>query len=188
MIARIAGRLIQKEHGCVVVDVHGVGYKIFVSTETLGSLLMDSEVILLTYLAVRENALELYGFSDEHAHSFFELLLTVTGIGPKSALAILNIAPVETLRSAIASGDPTHLTKTTGIGTKRAERIVLELKDKLEVTEGEAAGHTDTSDVIEALKALGYSAKEARDAVQKISKSTTAPEAKIKEALKLLGK
>ena len=188
MIARISGKLIYKESGFAVLDVHGVGYKIFASAETLGPLKIDSEVTLSTYLAVRENALELYGFSDEDSRSFFELVLAVPGIGPKSALAILNIAPVKTLRSAIASGDASHLTKTTGIGTKKAERIVMELKDKFELAEGEGSAHQDISDVIEALKALGYSQKEARDAVQKLSKETGTAEEKIKQALKVLGK
>lgn len=188
MIAELHGSVSRKGAGFVVVTVGGIGLKAYVISSTLESLKLGREVRLSTYLAVREDALELYGFEDEDTREFFELLLTVTGIGPKSALAILNIAPVKTLQSAIASGDAAHLTKTTGIGTKRAERITMELKDKIDVSDGEAAMHQEASDAIEALKALGYSQKEARDALQKMPADATTTEQKIKHALKHLGK
>ncbi|OHA26200.1 MAG: Holliday junction DNA helicase RuvA [Candidatus Taylorbacteria bacterium RIFCSPHIGHO2_02_FULL_46_13] len=190
MIGKITGIVSYKGAGYVIVDTAGVGYKVFIKQATMEELgkLGTKPAELWTYLAVKENAMELYGFVHRETLEFFELLLTVTGIGPKTALAILNIAPVPTLRSAIASGDASHLTKTTGIGTKRAERLVMELKDKFEITEREGGAHQDTSDVIEALKALGYSQKEARDALQKLPKDSATPEAKIKQALKTLGR
>ncbi len=190
MIAKLTGTVSHRGSGFVVLDAGPVGYKVFVKNATMEEIVKagTQPVTLLTYLAVKENGMDLYGFLHRETMEFFELLLTVTGIGPKSALAILNIAPVPTLQSAIASGDPSQLTKTTGIGTKRAERIVMELKDKLEVGAGELAVHQDASDVLEALKALGYSQKEARDALQKLPKTGGTAEEKIKQALKTLGK
>ena len=190
MIGKITGTISHQGAGFLIADTGGIGYKIFVQQSTQDDIRSKNkkEASFWTYLAVKENAMELYGFLDQETLEFFELLLTVTGIGPKSALAILNIAPVKTLSSAIASGDASHLTKSTGIGTKRAERLVLELKDKLTMDEGETGSHQDTSDAIEALVALGYSQKEARDALQKIPKDIASAEEKIKKALKLLGR
>lgn len=190
MIGNITGNVVHKESGLAIIDVHGVGYKIFASAETIESIAKkkDAPVTLWTYLAVRENALDLYGFLDKESLEFFELLLSVSGIGPRSALAILNIAPVRTLRSAIASGDASHLTKTTGIGTKKAEKIILELRDKIDVSDSEVGAHKEASDAIEALQALGYSRREAQDALKKVPQVFSSTEAKIKEALKLLGK
>jgi len=190
MIGRISGTIVHRGDGIVIVDVSGIGYLVYVKQATLDEIQKSKtdSVTLWTHHAVRENSAELYGFLHRETLEFFELLLTVSGIGPKSALAILNVAPVPTLRSAIASGDATHLTKTTGIGTKRAERIVMELKDKFELAEGETSEHQDVSDVIEALKSLGYSQKEARDALQKLPKDTVSAGEKIKQALKILGR
>lgn len=189
MIGQLTGTVVHTGSSFILMQVGGIGFKVSVTNETLQKFVREKkEAALWTYLAVRENAMELYGFQDQDSLSFFELLLTVSGIGPKSALAILNIAPVKTLRSAIASGDATHLTKTTGIGTKKAEKIIVELKDKLDVLESDISAHRGESDVLDALKALGYSGKEARDALQKLPKDALTPEEKIKQALKTLGR
>lgn len=190
MIGRLTGSVVVREGTYAIIDVGGIGYKVFASKETLVELgqKKDSPVSVWTYLAVREDALDLYGFIEKDSLRFFELLLSVSGIGPKSALAILNIAPVKTLESAIASGDPSHLTKTTGIGRKKAEKIILELKDKIEMLEGEIDAHREAEDVMEALQALGYSRRDAQEALKKIPKGTASTEVKIKEVLKLLGK
>ncbi len=188
MISRLHGTVAEKNANMLTIIVGGVGFSVSVPRDTAEAARLNAEIKLFTYLAVRENALELYGFPDNDTLVFFELLLTVSGIGPKSALAILNIAPVKTLRSAIASGDASHLTKTTGIGTKKAEKIILELKDKIDVLESELGGHRETADAIDALQALGYSRREAQDALKKVPHLTTSTEAKIKEALKILGK
>lgn len=188
MISELTGCVSRKGDCFVVIGVGGVGFKVSTTREALEQLRPNATVTLFTYLAVREDALELYGFLDKDSRDFFELLLTVSGIGPKSALAILNVAAVKILKSAIASGDASHLTKTTGIGTKKAEKIVLELRDKLDVLESEIGGHKEAADAIDALQALGYSRREAQDALKKVPHTTSSTEAKIKEALKTLGK
>ena len=119
-----------RENHCILV-AGGVGYKIFATKETLARLEADTQASLWTYLAVRESALDLYGFPAPEEHASFELLLTVSGIGPKSALGILDAASSETLRDAISSGNAAYLTSVSGIGKKTAEKIVLELKDKV---------------------------------------------------------
>lgn len=188
MIAELTGAVAKKGSGFLVITVGGVGFKVAVLGETAEQAHISDDIHLKTYLAVKENSLELYGFSNEDTRSFFELLLTVSGIGPKSALSILNIASVKTLQAAIASGDPSHLTKTTGIGTKKAEKIIIELRDKIDVLDSEIGAHKEAGDVIDALQALGYSRRQAQEAFKKVPQIISSPEAKIKEILKLLGK
>lgn len=171
-----------------IVSVSGVGYKVFTTKDALAHLTEGSPAALWTYLAVRENALDLYGFADEEELRFFELLLTVSGIGPKSALAILDIASVETLRSAIGSGNASYLTKVSGIGRKTAEKIVLELKDKVGLAADTAArALSGDEEALEAMKALGYSQQEARDALRKVPTEVSGASERLREALKLLG-
>jgi Holliday junction DNA helicase RuvA len=135
--------------------------------------------------------MDLYGFSSQNELSVFELLITVSGIGPKTALGILNSASVESIERAVSSGDTSHLTKVGGIGKKVAEKIVLELKDKIQTIshspESEKAMRDD-SDVIEALKALGYKDNESREVLKKLDKSIKDTGAKVKAALKVLSK
>lgn len=183
MIGYLRGRVIRNDIKSILLDVHGVGYRVF---SHIGELEQkkSSELELYTYLAVRENALDLYGFTTKDELDFFELLLTVSGIGPKSAMAILSVASIATLKTAISTEDSSHLTKVSGIGKKNAEKIVLELKDKIGtyVFDGKLESHD--SDAIEALKALGYSEKESREALKKAEGKNT--EEKIKSALKKL--
>lgn len=190
MIARIEGTIIYKTEKFLVVDVNGVGYKAFVTNDTLASIELGDTASLWTYTAVRETALDLYGFNTTDELSFFELLLDVSGVGPKSALSILAISSIDSLRKAIAKGDTSYLNKVSGIGKKTAEKIVIELRDKLQFYKDEnntQGSLRDEGDVIEALKALGYSQSEARDAVKQISGETEGTNARIKEALKILG-
>ena len=191
MIGYLRGTLIHRDLKSALLDVHGVGYKVYTNTGSLDSNKNDSkdgakEIEFFTYLAVRENALDLYGFTTRDELDFFELLLTVSGIGPKSAMAILSVASVSTLKTAISTEDSSHLTKVSGIGKKNAEKIVLELKDKIGtyVFDGKIESHD--SDAIEALKALGYSEKESREALKKVGGETT--EDKVRAALKNLNK
>lgn len=181
MIGYIKGNIVWRDLKSVVVDVGGVGYKLFTYAGGLDS---QQEVAFYTYLAVRENALDLYGFPTKAELDFFELLLTVSGIGPKSALAILSVASLDTLSYAINNGDAGHLTKQSGIGKKNAEKIVLELKGKAPEITSEGKAHTDNDDAIEALKALGYSEKDSREALKKAEGVTT--QEKIRSALKTL--
>lgn len=192
MISRLTGTIAHIDPKYIVLDVGGVGYKVFTTVDSLSKLGKEKEATTFwTYLAVRENALDLYGFSSLSELNFFELLITVSGIGPKTALGILNAAPVSALETAIQTGDTSHLTKVSGIGKKVAEKLVLELKDKVEKishTEESKTAMKTESDALEALKALGYSQHEAREALKELPKSITKTSDRIKEALKILGK
>lgn len=185
MIGSINGKIIFKNLKYIIVDVSGVGYKISVSLETLSeNRKIGDEIFLWIHTIVREDALDLYGFADPKELEFFEMLISVSGIGPKSALAILGIASMETLKKAIGTSDTSYLTKISGIGRKTAEKIVIELRDKMG-EENKDISLQGEMDALEALKALGYSQNEARDALkQTISKDINS---KIKEALKILG-
>ena len=191
MIGHLEGRVAGVRAGFAIISAGGVGYKVRATRETLAGLRSKEEASLWTHLAVREDALDLYGFADEEALGFFELLLTVSGIGPRSALAILDIAEVPTLRSAIAAGNDSYLTKISGIGKKTAAKIVLELKDKVGNLRGSddiglTAGMSSDMDAIEALKSLGYDPDEAREALKKVPKDISDTGAKVKAALKML--
>ncbi len=146
-------------------------------------------ITLHTYLAVRENALDLYGFLSEEELTMFTLLITLPGIGPRSALIILSQADVPLLRQAALGGDPAYLSKISGIGKKSAEKIVLGLREKLGAADLPAEEHPQAEyDAIDALIALGYSAREAREALQRVPPEHTDANSRIKGALKLLGK
>lgn len=191
MISRLKGSVAHIDPKYAVLDVQGVGYKVFVTSDTILKIKLSDTLTIWTYLAVRENALDLYGFLSLKELSFFELLITISGIGPKTALGILNSASVEAIETAVQTADTSHLTKVSGIGKKVAEKIVMELKDKIEkishTPESKSAMRGD-ADVIEALKALGYRDNEAREALKELPKSIIKTNDKIKEALKILGK
>lgn len=190
MIAYLEGNIIDSNEKYLVVNVGGVGYKVFAATDTLSRYHTGDTASLSIYTAVRENSIDLYGFANGDEMSFFELLLDVSGIGPKSALSIIAMASIDTLKRAIATGDTGYLNKVSGIGKKTAEKIVIELRDKLHAhskTEGTASALRGESDVIEALKSLGYSQNEARDAMKEVPSTIEGTNARIKEALKILG-
>ena len=182
-IGYLKGTLVYQDLKSVILDVSGVGYKIFTNSASLDSKSKQA-LEFWTYLAVRETALDLYGFTTKEELGFFELLITVSGIGPKSAMGILSVASVANLRNAIVSGDTSHLVKVSGVGKKNAEKIVVELRDKLSITGDEVSVSGDV-DVIEALKSLGYGEREAREALKKVSGAERTGE-KIKKVLKLL--
>lgn len=189
MIASLSGTIAFASERHIVLSVGGVGYKIFTTAEILRKAEKENGAVTFwTHLSVRENALDLYGFLEQSDLEFFELLLTVSGIGPKTALGIMNAAPVEMIVSAITEGDSSHLTKVSGIGTKNAQKIVMELKGKVDGFRTVSPSGEKESDALEALEALGYSLKEAREVLKKISPEAVTPGEKIKEALKLLGK
>lgn len=186
MIGHLKGTVLHEDLKSVILDVAGVGYKVFTNTASLSGH-KEKALELWTYLAVRENALDLYGFATKEELSFFELLLTVSGIGPKSAMAILSVATMANLRHAIVSGDTSHLVKVSGVGKKNAEKIVLELKDKLEGLSLDMSNSISGDvDALEALKSLGYGEREAREALKKADGDTT--EKKVRAALKNLNK
>lgn len=188
MIGHLKGSVSAIRAGYAIVSAGGVGYKVFVTRELLLTLKQDGEAALWTHLAVRESILDLYGFGSEEELRLFELLLTVSGIGPKSGLAILDIASVETLRSAVSTGNASYLTKVSGIGKKTAEKIVLELRDKVGTSiDGSSATLKGDEEALEAMRALGYSQSEARDALRKVPQEIERSNERLREALRILG-
>lgn len=190
MIGHIEGKVIFKGERHVVVDVHGIGYKVFLTLSAIKSSMVQDTVSFWTHQHVREDAMDLFGFVHPSELEFFEMLIGISGIGPRSALGVMALAPVDTIKKAIAAGDTSYLTKVSGIGRKTAEKIVLELKEKMGFGKisysGEELQH-DT-DILDALVALGYSAMQARDVLGHIPASAVGREARLKEALKMLGK
>ena len=189
MIGFVEGKIESANDKYAIVNVNGVGYKIFISLNTFKNLPeKGNKVKLYTHLHVRENIFDLYGFLKLEELEFFELLVSISGIGPKGALAILCVASVKTLKKAIISGDSEILTKVSGIGKKMAEKVVLELKNKIDdvSVDGEKISHDN--EAIDALVALGYKLTEARDALRKIPEDIKEVGEKVKQALKTLGK
>ena len=189
MIGYIEGAVKAAREAHLIVLAGGIGYKIGVLKETVLRTTVGSPITLWIYTAVREDALDLYGFADEEELRFFELLLTVSGIGPKSALGVLDIASVETLRSAISTANAGYLTSVSGIGKKTAEKIVLELKDKMKAGDKMQSGVLrGDQEALEAMRALGYTAAEARDALREIPNDIESGSDRLRAALKLVGK
>jgi holliday junction DNA helicase RuvA len=190
VIARIAGRLIAKQPPQIVVDVNGVGYELNVPMSTLFQLpATGTEVTLLTHLVVREDAHLLYGFATEGERALFRQLLKISGVGARTALAVLSGMSVADVKQAVSHQDGGRLTKIPGIGKKTAERLLLELKDKLDiaVVAVQAEGAESGSDVVTALVALGYSDKEAQFAIKHLDSGLSVTEG-IRQALKVLSK
>jgi Holliday junction DNA helicase RuvA len=189
MIGQLTGNISSNGNDYLILNVAGVGYKVFVAPEEIQRERSAAETTLWIHTAVRENSIDLYGFATQTELTFFELLIGVSGIGPKSALGILSVAPVNILTSAVAAGDTSYLTKVSGIGKKSASKIVLELQDKLGALVETGQEHTlrqEESDALDALTALGYGAHEAREALKETGETTTTGE-KIRAALKILG-
>ncbi len=184
MIGMIKGKIVGSRGGRVLIDVHGVGY--LVAVRSVFDFVEGNETSLHTYLAVRENALDLYGFVLPEELHMFEELIKLPKIGPKSALQVLMQADVTTLRHAIETGDPTYLSKMSGIGKKTAEKIVNELKGVFGEALLTSSLPSSDSDVIDALLALGYSHKDVREVVLKLSPQLTDTKKRITEALKIL--
>ena len=186
MFRWIKGTVVAKSFNDLVIETGGVGYRIFCTPHTINSAHIDKVLEVWLYTSVRENAIDIYGFLNKEELSFFELLLTINGIGPKSAITIMSTSSVETINEGILSGDANYFSKITGIGKKTAEKIIIGLKDKMGVIslgEKESAG----SFAIDALTALGYSEKDSRSVVQKIKNKENTEEI-VKEALKMLNK
>lgn len=190
MIDNVFGRLAFKKEGVVVIETGGLGLRLFVSERTAGALpaAPGAEVKLFSHLHVKEDALDLYGFITREELDFFELLISVSGVGPKSALAMLDVGSLPELLAAIKENRPDLLTRAPGIGRKTAERVILELKSKVQVASSGAVVEkmqTD-SDLIEALVSLGYRRDEARSALGKVDSAVAGTEDRLKAALKIL--
>lgn len=198
MISSLRGRLIYSDSQSVVIECAGVGFKCFVSLKTLASLKKDAEeVFLYTYLAVREDALDLYGFSSSEELECFKMVTSVNGLGAKMAISLLSEFSAEQISFYILSGDAKALTKASGVGPKLAQRIVLELKDKIskgsvDLSAGVGAvqnvvNNSAGSEAIAALVALGFSQSEAAAAISKLDLSLPTDEL-IKGGLKNLSR
>jgi holliday junction DNA helicase RuvA len=195
MIASIRGEVLDIALDHVVIEAAGVGYKAMATPSTLATLRRGSEARLITAMIVREDSQTLYGFPDGDARDLFLTLLGVSGIGPKIALATLAVYDAPALRQALGDGDVTALTRVPGIGKRGAERLVLELRDKIGPTGTSAAatsvnGHAVRGPVVEALVGLGFAAKQAEEAIDKVMANE--PEATtssaLRAALSMLGK
>lgn len=166
MIARLSGVVVAQTTDTVIVDVHGVGYEVHLARPLLAQQVDGADVTLYTSFIVREDAHTLYGFASLAQRALFQQLIGVTGIGPKVALSLLSSLSDTDLRQAVAAGDVARLSKVPGIGKKTAERLILEMKGKLDLR-GVASTTVSTrdTDVIDVLQGLGYSAAEANAAV-----------------------
>jgi Holliday junction DNA helicase RuvA len=191
MIGRLSGRLVAKHPPQVLVDVQVVGYEVDVPMSTLYQLpATGAEVTLLTHLIVREDAHHLYGFATESERTVFRQLLRISGVGARTALAVLSGMSVAELQQAVSAQDSARLIKVPGIGKKTAERLLLELRDKLDLAGVviPAAGAGDAgNDIVNALLALGYNDREAGWALKQLPAETGVTEG-IRQALKLLSK
>jgi len=188
MIGRLKGEIVQKGGDWILIDTGGVGYKVFV-LPVVAATMKDKETVLYTHLYVREEMLSLYGFTNEEQLELFELLISVSGIGPKAALGVLSIGDAKSLKQAIAQGRSDLLMGVSGVGRKMADRMVLELKSRIQAEGDIILPKTLTpedDDVVQALTNLGYKKTEAQQAVSKIEKDLK-PEDKLKEALRYLG-
>ncbi len=190
MIAHVRGTVAEKFNGAIIIDVHGVGYEVQVSLGDYEAALLDTDVKLFTYHHVREQSDELFGFSSLAAKKMFELLITVQGVGPKAALAILSLGNAEQVRNAIAQSDTVYIAKASGVGKKTAERVAVDLHDKVGLPT--ATGHDSSpiqtelntnDEALEALIALGYTLADATKALENVDPSLPTNK-RITEALK----
>ncbi len=177
MIRQIRGTVTSQDAFSAVIDVHGLGFEVRSATPL--SVGIGEEVTIATHLAIKQDGVELYGFPTEDDRDFFELILSVPGIGPKTALNVLRRAPREALHGALAARDLTYLTKVVGLGKKSAEKMILELADKV----GERTHDDQDAEVFDTLVALGYTEREARKAIQGIPATVVGKDARLKASL-----
>lgn len=195
MIAAVRGEVLDIALDHAVIEAAGVGYKVMATPATLATLRRGTEARLITAMIVREDSMTLYGFADGEARDLFATLLGVSGVGPKVALATLAVYDAQALRQALADGDIAALTRVPGIGKRGAERMVLELRDKIGALPGGSGGaavggHAVRAPVVEALVGLGFPVKQAEDACDKVlagdPDATTS--SALRSALSMLGK
>ncbi len=188
MIAQLRGVVLGKDSNGLVLDVGGVGYAVIVAAADYGSALTGEETSLHIYEHIREDAHDLYGFSNLPSKRFFQQLLSISGVGPKVALGILSAASLPQLQQAIASGDADVFKGVAGVGKKTAERIMVELKGKVEVPglvdQGGGSAPTGGDPAYQALIGLGYTTMQAAEAVARIPADITEEQARVKAALK----
>jgi Holliday junction DNA helicase RuvA len=190
MIAHVSGIVAEKFGNSVIVDVQGVGYEVQVALGDYERALLDEPLKLYTHHHIREQSQELFGFSSLSAKKLFQLLITVQGVGPKAALAILSLGESEVVRNAIANSDVAFITKASGVGKKTAERVAVDLSDKVGLAlrydveqTGESRPINHEDEALEALIALGYSLNDATKALEGVSTSLSTAE-RVTEALR----
>lgn len=189
MIAHVKGVIAEKFNSSVIVDVQGVGYEVTVPMGEYDDLNLDDAIKLYTYHHIREQTQELFGFSSLTAKKIFEMLITVQGVGPKAAISILSVGDVESVRNAIGSSDTAFISKATGVGKKTAERVALDLHDKVgpvtgfaRPTEEAKPAHID-DDALQALMALGFTLQDASERLAHVPTDLTTSE-RVTAALK----
>lgn len=194
MIAFLEGEIIKKyDKGCII-KCGPVGYRVFIGAEALNKLQENNEIVkIFTHHHIREDSQELYGFLRLEELQLFELLITVSGVGPKSALLLTNEIPLEMLVGAINTGQAALLQRVSGIGEKIAQKIIIELKSPIKaflyLTSSDDKGNlSEESDVLEALKSLGYSLYQAREALKQVPREIEGVENRLSQALKVLGR
>lgn len=189
MISYLSGIIRHKNDRYIILDVKGVGYKVYCCQNFSQSFSLEDDVQVFTHLHCREDLLDLYGFSSEELLRLFELLISVSGVGPKAALNIMNMLEVGVLVSAIKNREVKILVTVPGIGKKVAEKIVLELSDKIEKSQfsSNISQNTDNADLIEALVGMGYGSMQASRVLSEVPAEGTIGE-RLKVALRLLGK
>lgn len=190
MIAHVFGKVAEKFGGAVIVDVAGIGYEVNTPTSDFDAVKLGDEVKFYTYHHIREQSQELFGFSSLSAKKLFEMLITVQGVGPKAALSILSLDEAENVRNAIANADSVFVAKAAGVGKKTAERVVVDLSDKVGMPivyrrqDGGVQTELNTSDeALEALIALGYTLNDATEALEHVDSKLSTSE-RVREALK----
>lgn len=191
MIAHLKGILTEKFANSVIIDVHGVGYEVALSQIDFDNLNLEDEVKLYTYHHVREQAEELFGFTSLAAKKLFELLISVQGVGPKAGMAILSLAPAEEVRNAIANADAAYISKASGVGKKSAERVIVDLRDKVGLptyygrkNEPQTASKAlENDEALDALMALGLTLADATKALENVDANLSV-EDRIRQALK----
>ena len=191
MISFLRGKVSYKLKNKIILELNNIGYSVFIGDNFLNDLKIGEETEIFTYQQVKEDIFDLYGFKTLEELDFFELLLSISGIGPKSALGVLSMAKLDDMKQSIIAGDSNLLTKVSGIGKKTANRVILELKDKLFKIEGAydlSSMNCFPSDEIEALVGLGYSWTQARTALSQVDKNIKDSGERIKKALKIISK
>jgi len=192
MIAHLNGIITEKLPASVIIDVHGVGYEVIISTPDAERINLEDQIKFYTYHAVRDTGEDLYGFSSLAAKKLFEMLISVNGVGPKAAIAILSLGTPEEVRNAIANTDTAFISKASGVGKKSAERIIVDLRDKVGIPSHYGATETKFSlantigpedEALDALIALGFPLKDASAALANVDPNLSTEE-RIKLALK----
>jgi holliday junction DNA helicase RuvA len=190
MIGSIRGKIILKEGGHIIVEAHGVGYKVLVSEKVWSRILVDQEIFLFIYSHIREDAFDLFGFLEMADIKLFENLISVSGVGPKTAISIFSFSSRQEIVEAVLKGDVAFFTRVPRLGKKNAQKIIIELKSKFKDSNSLDLSGVDSDtneEVYSALKTFGFSHKEIEDALKNIDPNVASTDEKIKLVLKALG-